>query len=307
MQVDLINGIMETFSPLSLTILLAIPLLALAYFTIRYKDVPPGPIGLPYFGYLPFMSNADCHLKLDALKKKYGDIFSFTCTGRLYIHLGSFKAFREALVSKSECFTDRMSGYNLGNQLSNGGISYLTGKTFFSIRKFSFASHERTRLKLQKSLKAWTARKFEDKSKLCYFNAYVLETMRNADFFNVFPTLECTKETTLRGYKIPKGAILAMNFYSTHYDPEVFEEPKKFNPSRYIQTERKKRPELPVTFGVGKRACLGEGYVMMQVFLLLATLVQNFHLRLPEGKKKITVEDFLTGKLLICAIPREKS
>ncbi|KAF8764657.1 Cytochrome P450 18a1 like protein [Argiope bruennichi] len=147
----------------------------------------------------------------------------------------------------------------------------------------------------------------EDKSKMTYFNAYILEAMRTSDFFNIFPTLECTKETTLGGYRIPKGAILLMNFYSTHYDPEVFEEPTKFNPSRYIQTEGKRRPELPLTFGIGKRSCLGEGFVMMQVFLLFATLLQNFHLRLPDGSKQITAEEFLTGNVLICAIPRDKS
>ncbi|GBN08664.1 Cytochrome P450 2U1, partial [Araneus ventricosus] len=147
----------------------------------------------------------------------------------------------------------------------------------------------------------------EDKSKLTYFNAYISEAMRTSDFFNIFPTLECTKETTLGGYRIPKGAILLMNFYSTHYDPEVYEEPKKFQPSRYIQTEGKRKPELPLTFGIGKRSCLGEGFVMMQVFLLLATLIQNFSLTLPEGGKQATVEEFMSGNLLICAIPRDKS
>ncbi|GBM77236.1 hypothetical protein AVEN_231248-1 [Araneus ventricosus] len=121
MQADLINAVMEALSPIPLAMSLTIMLLAFAYFAIRDSDVPPGPTGLPYFGYLPFMSNADCHLKLDALKKKHGDIFSFTCTGRLYVNLGSFRAFREALNSKSECFTDRVSGYSLIRHLFRGG------------------------------------------------------------------------------------------------------------------------------------------------------------------------------------------
>ncbi|GBN16578.1 hypothetical protein AVEN_99325-1, partial [Araneus ventricosus] len=54
-----------------------------------------------------------------------------------------------------------------------------------------------------------------------------------------------------------------------------------------------------------KRSCIGEGYVMMQAFLLLATIIQNFHLSLPEGEK-ISVESFVNSNLLVCAKPRDK-
>lgn len=32
----------------------------------------------------------------------------------------------------------------------------------------------------------------EDKSKLTYFNAYILEALRTIDFFSFFPSQECT-------------------------------------------------------------------------------------------------------------------
>ncbi|GBM77231.1 Cytochrome P450 18a1 [Araneus ventricosus] len=147
----------------------------------------------------------------------------------------------------------------------------------------------------------------EDKSRLTYFNAYILEALRTSDFFNFFPSQECTKETTLGGYRIPKGAVLLVNFYSSHRDPEVYEDPEKFNPSRFISTDGKKRPELPISFGVGKRSCLGEGFVLMQVFLLLTTLIQNFQLMMPEGKKRLSLEEFMSCNLCICAKPRHNN
>ncbi|GFU80167.1 transposable element Tcb1 transposase [Trichonephila clavipes] len=76
-------------------------------------DLPPGPYGLPYFGYWPFIKNVNFHLDLHKMKEKYGDIFSFTSTGRLYIRLGTIKAVREAHITKSDCFEDRMSDFNL--------------------------------------------------------------------------------------------------------------------------------------------------------------------------------------------------
>ncbi|GBO36225.1 Cytochrome P450 1A1, partial [Araneus ventricosus] len=145
----------------------------------------------------------------------------------------------------------------------------------------------------------------EDKSKLTYSNAYILETFRTADFFTFFMSQECTKETTLGGYRIPKGAILLVNFYSCNHDIEVYEEEEKFNPSRFMTTEGKKRPELPLLFGMGKRSCLGEGFVMTQIFLMLSTLIQNFHLSLSEDSKKLPIEVFLSGNLPVCAKPRQ--
>ncbi|KAF8764665.1 cytochrome P450 2J1-like [Argiope bruennichi] len=497
MQVDIISSILGTTPSTLLATGLA--LFLIAYFAFKSKNLPPGPVGLPYFGYWPFIRNNDCHLQLENFKKKYGDIFSFTCTGRLCINLGSHKAVREACITKSEFFGDRAAGYNILNRFFKDGVLGINGETWKVSRKFFLvllkergANTLKTSLagplydsikttmnelkarkgeplnlvefltqgcctflrftlfgeigitdeQLRKfnelyvievtalypksillsgtfakyfifpfmpnflpALKAHREREkfvqaiidehkttydpenprdiideyfkerdkrrsrgdptaeyftdkvlrgtlmqimgdgalvvasftslimkglllypdeqdklyneivevigldrqptIEDKSKLTYFNAYVQESMRMQEFFNSFPTQECKRETTLGGYRIPKGAILIQNFYSSHIDPEVYEEPEKFNPSRYILTDGKRKAEPPIMFGIGKRSCIGESFVMTQAFLLLATLIQNFHLKL-AGESKISVESFVTSKLLVCAKPREK-
>ncbi|KAF8764658.1 Cytochrome P450 18a1 like protein [Argiope bruennichi] len=499
MEGDLISDIMESLSPQTLIISLAVLILAIAYFSLKDKDLPPGPIGLPYFGYWPFLSNSNCHLKLHALRKKHGDVFSFKGTGRLYINLGSLKAIREALVTKSEYFGDRVMDYNLMTHLYRDGIAFVNGEPWKVVRKYfavllkergsnslktsiagpfydsikriiselkekngepinliDFLTHKcniimrltlfgeigateeqirklnelyaiqlrcflpkslllcgtfakyfifpfmphfsealKCRIKMEKLLYELidehkstydpdnprdiideffkerdrrqskgdpTAEYFtdkilmgslmqfmadgvlsiasiigiliknlidhpeeqdkiykeivevvgqdrqpaiEDKSKLTFFNACVLETFRTSDFFTFFMSQECTKETTLGGYRIPKRAILLINFYSCNHDPEIYEEQEKFNPSRFIPTEGKKRPELPILFGIGKRSCLGEGFVMTQIFLLLTTLIQNFHLSLSGDPEKLPIEIFLSGNLPVCAKPRE--
>ncbi|GBO25462.1 Cytochrome P450 2U1 [Araneus ventricosus] len=114
------------------------------------------------------------------------------------------------------------------------------------------------------------------------------------------------RETYLSGYRIPKGANTLVNFYCVHNDPELYEEPEKFNPSRFIQVDGKRREELPILFGVGKRACLGENITMTEVFLFLTTIVQNFHLTLAESSNS-SYSLFLNGKLFICAQPRNKN
>ncbi|GFU98175.1 cytochrome P450 1A1 [Trichonephila clavipes] len=483
-QLKMIAETIHSLSPVSLAMGMAVILITMLYYVLKRGNLPPGPRGLPFFGYWPFMNDANSHLKLDQMKKKYGDIFSFTCTGRLFINLGSIRVIREAFITKAEYFGERMSGFNLMNSMFGDGVAFIDGEPWKAVRKFIIgvmkergtisiknsiagplydsvlstikdikekknepvnlietlthkcntnlritlfgeigATEEQIRkfnelyaaevilmtplntlisgniarylifplkkeyhvamkchdemerilheivdehkatydeehirdiideyfkerdkrqskgdptakyftdklligsLKqflgdgvlsvasfislLMKSLLEYPEEQdkiykeivdvvgvdrqptIEDKSKLTYLNAFILEALRLSDFFNYFPSQECTKETTLNGYRIPKGAVMLVNFYSSHSDPETYEEPKKFNPSRFIQKEGKRRPELPITFGVGKRACLGEGYTMTQVFLFIVTLVQNFHLELPE----VSLEQFLS-------------
>ncbi|XP_035210620.1 cytochrome P450 2F5-like isoform X2 [Stegodyphus dumicola] len=111
-----------------------------------------------------------------------------------------------------------------------------------------------------------------------------------------------TKEVTIQGYRIPKGTIALMNMWSAHHDPEEYEEPYKFDPSRYIVKLGKKKPELPFTFGRGKRSCIGEAFTMMHVFLFLTNIVKNFRLSLPEGEETNT--SLYSLKLNLCAKSR---
>lgn len=99
--------------PISLAVALTTLSFAAIYCCNKYRNLPPGPVGVPFFGYWPFLSDQNCYSQLKELREKYGDFYSFTSTGHLYISLGSFKALREAHVTKSDCFVGRFEDYNL--------------------------------------------------------------------------------------------------------------------------------------------------------------------------------------------------
>ncbi|XP_035217512.1 cytochrome P450 2B11-like [Stegodyphus dumicola] len=143
----------------------------------------------------------------------------------------------------------------------------------------------------------------EDKSKLPYANAFMYELSRTSNLLPFLPSLVCTKETTLRGYRIPKGSMTLLNFWSAHHDPETFEDPFKFNPSRYLTSSGKPKAELPVTFGIGRRACIGESYSMTLVLLYMLTVVKNFRLSFPK-EEEYSIPGLYTMKLKIIATPR---
>lgn len=92
-------------------------------------------------------------------------------------------------------------------------------------------------------------------------------------------------EHTFKGYKIPVGAFLGMSQYAVHHDPRWFPDPFKFDPLRWTQEERVKRPKLSYfPFGAGPRACIGEGLAWFEAVIALATIGRKvrFELARPE-------------------------
>lgn len=60
-----------------------------------FRQLPPGPIGLPVFGYLAFLGN-EKHTKYSELAKKYGSIFSARLGCQLNVVISDYKTIREA-------------------------------------------------------------------------------------------------------------------------------------------------------------------------------------------------------------------
>lgn len=77
----------------------------LAQWYQQLKSLPPGPWGLPLFGYLPFMKNVDAHVRFGELAKKYGSIISTRLGTQLVVVLSDYKIIRETF--KREEFTGR--------------------------------------------------------------------------------------------------------------------------------------------------------------------------------------------------------
>ncbi|XP_015912945.2 cytochrome P450 2F3 isoform X2 [Parasteatoda tepidariorum] len=481
-------------APVAIALILVFASTAVYYILVN-RGLPPGPLGLPLLGYWPLLKNDTCHLQLQELQKKYGDLFSFSYAGALYLNLGSIHAVREFHIAKADCF-ERVKDYSLLNLYFKNGVAFLNGEPWKILRKFTmqqmkelgmstvkesmegplyesiqetleflkckegdpvdiiqmlsnkcnailrrclfrdsciteeevteinasyaivmgFTSvkntlhagnlarylilpfksgygeamkhHKRMRNNLMEIVKRHkntfdpkhprnfvdaylkervdrqakgdpTAQYFtdealaatldqivgdgvlgvssfaatflkyvidfedeqekmykelmeeigegrdptlEDKLRLPYTSALMQEILRISNFFPMFPSQQCIKECTVRGYRIPKGAITLMNTWCCHSNPDVYEEPEKFKPTRFLPKEGKPKPEPPLTFGVGKRSCIGESFTMTQTFLFLVSLVKHFKLTLPPGSSDMTAFELLMkGTMEMCA------
>ena len=61
------------------------------------------------------------------------------------------------------------------------------------------------------------------------------------------------EDTQLRGYDIPKGAVVLPLLFALMHDPDVFPEPSEYRPERFLDDEGHfKTNENFTLFGIGK-------------------------------------------------------
>ena len=89
---------------------------------------------------------------------------------------------------------------------------------------------------------------------------------------------------TLRdGQRIPRGAHLIASQLVVHHDPRWWPDPERFDPARFTDEVKATRPKFAYfPFGGGARFCIGEGFAWMEGVLMLAAVVQQWTLRLPD-------------------------
>ncbi len=101
-----------------------------------------------------------------------------------------------------------------------------------------------------------------------------------------------TEAYTMRtGERIPRGAHLIVSPLVVHHDPRWWPEPERFDPDRFLDENKAQRPRFSyMPFGGGARYCIGEGFAWTEGVLMLATVLQGWHLRLPDpGQETVPI------------------
>jgi cytochrome P450 len=83
------------------------------------------------------------------------------------------------------------------------------------------------------------------------------------------------------GFALPKGAQVIYSEFVTQRLPELYPEPNRFKPERWATLDRSAYEYLP--FSAGPHRCIGAGFAMQQMQVVLATLLQRYRLKVREG------------------------
>lgn len=114
-------------------------------------------------------------------------------------------------------------------------------------------------------------------SRLPYLDAVCKETLRIRPVIPV-ASRAVVKPMAIQGYGVDPGQRVFAAIYLTHRREDLYPEPERFRPERFL--ERKFTPYEYLPFGGGVRRCLGMAFALYEMKVVLATLVSLFDLEL---------------------------
>ncbi|MDJ0677840.1 MAG: cytochrome P450 [Calothrix sp. MO_167.B42] len=118
--------------------------------------------------------------------------------------------------------------------------------------------------------------------KLPYLTAVWQETLRIYPV-GVLTLPRLVKESIEVGGKhLEAGTIIFPCVHLLHQRQELYPEPKKFKPERFL--ERQFSPYEYIPFGAGARHCIGAPLAELEMKLVLATILKQYHLELADNR-----------------------
>jgi cytochrome P450 len=131
----------------------------------------------------------------------------------------------------------------------------------------------------------------EDLPRLAFADMVVKESLRICPPTSALFTREALTDVEVGGYQLARGSLVATSPYVTQRDPRWFPEPERFDPDRFGPGRGEGIPEYAYfPFGAGPHVCVGNSFAMMEITLVVATLVQRFHLKLTPGQENLVPE-----------------
>jgi cytochrome P450 len=109
-----------------------------------------------------------------------------------------------------------------------------------------------------------------------YLTATIQETLRLRPVI-VIVIRKLTEPVELGGYELPAGASVTPSIHLIHRDPEIYPEPDRFLPERFLDNPPGTYTWIP--FGGGVRRCLGAAFAQFEMAVVLRELVMRHEIR----------------------------
>ncbi|XP_035211833.1 cytochrome P450 4C1-like isoform X2 [Stegodyphus dumicola] len=138
----------------------------------------------------------------------------------------------------------------------------------------------------------------EDVKNMAYLEQVIKETLR------LYPSVpfigrENKESIKIGRYIIPPGTHIVILINMLHKNPEVFQNPEKFNPERFSPENTLERDAFCyLPFSSGVRACLGYGYAITEMKIVLAHIIRNFKVTTVDPLDRISVMMSVTLRCL---------
>jgi cytochrome P450 len=136
--------------------------------------------------------------------------------------------------------------------------------------------HPEVRRELESEL-AGTADDGADAAVVPLLAAACLESLRISPPATVAGHRALTEDSELGGTGYAAGTVLTPCIYLAHRRPEIFPEPQRFDPGRFLDRRYSAHQYLP--FGGGVRRCLGADLALLEMRMVVAAVLRHRGLR----------------------------
>ncbi|KAJ2912323.1 hypothetical protein MD484_g8092, partial [Candolleomyces efflorescens] len=120
--------------------------------------------------------------------------------------------------------------------------------------------------------------------KLPYLTAVIKESLRlSQGIVSPLPRI-LTCETKIGGVVVPENTVVGMGQSFVHFNPDIFPNPKAFDPSRWLVENASELESYLVSFSKGPRSCLGMNLAWAELYLILGNLFRKVDLEMFETR-----------------------
>ncbi|WP_151475725.1 cytochrome P450 [Streptomyces albicerus] len=149
---------------------------------------------------------------------------------------------------------------------------------------------------------------FDDLTQLPYLGRVITEALR-LHHTGWLVTRRTLQPTRLGQWEIPADTELAYCQHALHRDAELFPDPLRFNPDRWLDKSQAQLADgafLP--FGAGKHKCIGDRFAQAEITTAIATLTRTWRLDLAPGQsiRPVARATVRPSTLKMTAQPRER-
>ncbi|XP_047667829.1 cytochrome P450 4A4-like [Tachysurus fulvidraco] len=158
-----------------------------------------------------------------------------------------------------------------GHDTTASGISWI----FYSMA-CNPEHQQKCREEIQQVLMGKENIEWEDLGKIPYTTTCIKESLR---MYPPVPLMgrKLSQPITFFLMEVPAGCVIGISIYGVHYNPTVWENPKVFDPLRFLPENTAKRsPHAFVPFSAGPRNCIGQNFALNELKVVVAMTLRKY-------------------------------
>jgi cytochrome P450 len=138
-----------------------------------------------------------------------------------------------------------------------------------------------------------------------YLAALVKEVLRIRPPIPVAAGRVLDEPLSIGGHTVPAGTPVMIDAWGVHHDPDVYPDPERFQPERFLDGGSERYTWLP--FGGGAHRCLGAGLAELEIKVGLSTILRHVAIEPieaelpPPARRGVTIVPHGGGRIRIAS------